>query len=475
MIFQENDNFRLRRQWYLGTQAPSPRIDWQKLPISLGYTLYYHSDLKVIYSLVDGIGVIIIGIAINPHKPYNNPIIELQCSLNDIDLLEKNIELLGGSYVVIVSLAQKIMVYNDPAGMMGVYYGGGCTASTLTLLSPLKKNNDINDDIEFGPGNDWYTGSTTSNKNIKKLIPNCSLNVIDGSIKRFWPKSFHFHDDYSETQSTLNAIVHLLEGMMSGVVSHGQVICSITGGYDSRVVLAACKAHWQFINFFTLRADWIQKDDIKYAAMLARETNINHTFYDIVSTPKWLDELYNEIGVNESIGTRRNIIGTCLLLAGKDTIHVNGNLGALFKSFYWHNNRPTSFKVSAVIRDFVNPGSTIINGVNEWRETVSGINNASILYNLFYLEQRGGRWMSAGENCSRLFYESFTPFNQRKIFSLICTLPLEMQYGGHALKLLVEKMAPELLRIPYCKARRNWSKYIPGKVKNKIKQILKKK
>ena len=113
------------------------------------------------------------------------------------------------------------------------------------------------------------------------------------------------------------------------------------------------------------------------------------------------------------------------------------------------------------MRDFLRPGTTTKEGITYWRETLSDIDNATILYNLFYLEQRGGRWIAAGENCSRLFYETFTPFNHRDIFSHICCLPLELQRSGTLLKLLVKNMAPELLDVPYCTARRNWTKYIP--------------
>lgn len=472
MIPKCYSDMRLRRQWYLGLITPNPSIDWKKLPVSSGYALYYHKDLKIVSSLINDIGVVIIGIAINPQKPFSNPITELHDSIDDLNLLEKKIELLGGTYVVVVALAHKIMIYNDPAGMMGVYYSEGCAASSVAMLSPQKRCVDTDFDFEFGPCNDWYTGSTTAFKSIKKLIPNCALDVISGSIRRFWPINSHIEEDCSGAQDVISAIANLLKGMMSGVVGHGQALCSITGGQDSRVVLAACKEHWQSVNFFTLRSDWIQKNDIKYAAMLAKETGINHTFYDVVSNPEWLDTLYNEIGADESVGARRNILGTCLQFAGQDVIHINGNLGALFKSYYWHNKNPTNFKVSAVIRDFFDPGNTIIAGVREWQETLSGITNPIVLYNLFYLEQRGGRWMSVGENCSRLFYESFTPFNHRRIFSLICALPLDVQYGGSTLKLLVEQMAPELLKIPYCKARRNWSKYIPGKIKRTLKQLL---
>lgn len=468
------EKLRLRRQWLIDKNRPPQAIIWKTLPLCNDFYLFYHQDLKVEYCKTEKKIVVILGIAINPYNIHENLITKI-AKTNDITETTDEIKKIGGTYVIIIANAQNIVIFNDPSGMMGVYFDSKSRASsTPSLLQPIKRNSTIEKDFQFGPGNDWYTGSFTAYEGVKKLIPNCLLELFAGSIHRYWPKKFDIPIEKNNiTENRLNAICTLLTDMINGVVEKGKVIGSITGGKDSRVVLAASKINWPKISYFTLHGKAVQNEDIKYAKLLAQQAHLDHIIYEIGPVSQKIDALYNEIGANEAIGARREIATTCLQLEGKDTIHLNGNLGAICKSYYWQSAAPKIFKINAVMRDFLRPGTTTKEGITYWRETLSDIDNATILYNLFYLEQRGGRWIAAGENCSRLFYETFTPFNHRDIFSHICCLPLELQRSGTLLKLLVKNMAPELLDVPYCTARRNWTKYIPEYLKSRIRHLVK--
>ncbi len=475
MEYTKDSILRYRRQWYLGLQTPAFEFERKEITLSKGYTLYVHVDQNFkIKALNDTTGVVVIGVAFNPEDLKSDLFFSDEQYEPTIASLEANLVKLVGSYAIIFFSETVIKIYNDSAGMMGVYFTPTAAASSPTLLSPLTRDHEIDDDFRFGVGNDWYTGSSTPFVGVKKLMPNCSLDLLKGVVRRFWPTADHFIENGVKTSDTiLDEIISYLRAVMVGMLSQGDLLSSLTGGQDSRFVLAASKPIWDKIDYFTLEGPAISSDDVVYAKMLAKKVGLRHQVYKITTTEPWLYELYDEICAGESIGARREIAGTCLQFAWKNVIHVNGNLGAICKSYYWDRKNPKAFKTSSVIRDFINPGAITLCGVKEWRETTPNL-NASILYNLFYLEQRGGRWMAAGENSSRLFYESFSPFNSRQLFSYICSLPIEIQYGGNLLKILTEKMAPELLDIPYCKARRNWTKYIPEKIKNKLRRIIKK-
>jgi hypothetical protein len=468
---EQKQNLIFRRQWCIKKKPPNAKIEWLSLPLSCGFSLFFHRDLRV-YSLVDnGLGVVLLGLAFNPETPHKDPLQELFEAAKHSGIT-KVLTNLGGTYAVIHFSKTELKIFTDPSGMMGVYFSENGAATSPILLGPLSKDEQVSNDFPFHLGNDWYTGMITPYFGIKKLIPNCFIDLLKGKVSRFWPNSDLFERNYKEPKEILATLVELLKGMMTGVLSRGTVLCSITGGQDSRVNLAASKNNWSEISFFTLRGGPVKQEDIKIASILSKTTGITHNFYDVTATPLWLDILYNEIGADESIGARRDIAGTCLQLEGKNIIHVNGNLGALCKSYYWHNNAPKTFKVSSLVANFSKPGESTLNGIREWLDTLPPL-DPSVLYNLFYLEQRGGRWISAGENCSRLFYESFTPFNSRQIFALINALPHELQSSGQLLKILTHQLAPELSTVPYCRFRRNWSKYIPEKLKSHIRNLLK--
>ena len=471
----DHSNFYFSRQWYLSKDKPSTNFNWDKYPLVDGYSLYAHVDQKVSINRIDSAsGIVVIGIAFNPESLDDSALSLLSDKSYQPQEFVNEIIQLAGSYVVINFSPGKIKLYNDPAGLMGVYCSGTAVASTPTLLAPLVRDKFIALDFQLKPGNDWYTGTTTPYIGIKKIFPNCSYDVINCSMERYWPTCKSFKEiETTNVGETIISIANLLQKIMAGIVTQGKVLASITGGQDSRVVLAASKPVWDKISYFTLQGAAVQRNDVIFAKMLAEKANLKHQVYEISPTDPWLYEVYDSIAAGESIGARREILGTCLQLAGPDVIHVNGNFGAICKSYYWDRKEPTHFNMPSVLRDFLSPGKVTVNGVEEWRKTVPNL-KPTILYNLFYLEQRGGRWVSAGENCSRLFYESFSPFNHREFFSLICSLPVSLQYGGDLLRKLTKEMAPELLDIPFCKVRRGWTKYIPETVKIKIRKFIKK-
>jgi len=467
------EDLRFRRQWYIGASEPNPGFYFREHSLSGKLSLYAHSDLLIEQKKEQNIGVTVLGLAFFPDCPGQNVASRILPNLENGKIALSDLNELAGSYAILIFVGEEITIYNDSAGMMGVYYNTGKleAASTPAFLSRSNFDQEKQHDFKFGPGNDWYIGSTTPYSNIKKLIPNCSLQLIKGESKRFWPINDElFPADNSTNEEIVDKIIRLMRSLMNGVKTKGNALISITGGQDSRVVLAACKSNWNNLKFFTISGNTIDKRDITIAKQLVKKTGINHKFYEIKPTPSWLFEMYDEISSGESIGMRREISGTCIDIGSGQAIHVNGNLGAICKSYYWHSKNPQTFEVASVIKDFISPGQLTIDSVEEWLATVPSM-PATSLYNLFYLEQRGGRWMSAGENCSRLFYETFTPFNHRKLFSLVSSLSTEIQYGGTLLRILASEMAPELSEIPYAKARRNWSKYIPEKIKNRIRKL----
>jgi len=468
------ENLRFRRQWYLGQQAPSENFHWKKHQLTDGFCLYVHADQLVAFDTANSISIAVIGLAFNPLSPEINIASRISSIVYDEKTFLNELVNLAGSYLIILYAKGLLKLFNDAGGLMGVYFDGtkSAASSSPTLLSPVRKGRVSGEDFKFEPGNDWYTGNNTAYINIKKLIPNCSLDLIAGEYERYWPTD-SFTDPYQDytDEKLVEMIASLLESMMAGVAMHGKVIASLTGGQDSRVVLAASKSIQSCQQFFTISGKGVDDRDVEIAVLLAKVAGVEHKVYQSVSTQEWLYSLYDEICAGEAIGVRREISGTCLEIGNvASPIHVNGNYGALCKSYYWHSKNPKSFKISSVIRDFISPGGTIIEGVNEWNETLPDL-NAAQKYNLFYLEQRGGRWISAGENSSRLFYETFSPFNNRLLFTYICSLSQDLQYGGKLLKLLTQRMAPELSDISYAKARRNWSKYIPGNMKNKLRGL----
>ena len=73
--------------------------------------------------------------------------------------------------------------------------------------------------------------------------------------------------------------------------------------------------------------------------------------------------------------------------------------------------------------------------------------------------------MGCGENASKLFFDSFSPWCSRTVFNVICGLPLELQKGGEVLDRLAAHFAPSLADIPYASGTAAWRRQLPQSVR----------
>lgn len=463
--------YRFRRQWVLLKIDDKFQFNWVTHKMNGGMVLYTHPDTRVakISDEENNCGIIILGLAVDSQDLERNAI-DRFCIVDSTNHqnVVKNLNYLTGTYTVIRYYNDEIYFYTDPAAMMGVYYSDQRVASSPSLIPESIRDNRMNDKFPFGKPDDWYPGSLCPFGNIKSLLANHCLDFKNKTIKRYWP--IHEFEKVS-SKDGIEQISSIFNVSMNNLNKIGHILCSLTGGKDSRVNLSAVKNIREQIEFFTIVSDKMNSDDYNLPKRMKESFEINHQFVPFIKAETWLFDLYDEIGAGMAIGSRREIIGACKEIAGSNYIHLNGNLGALAKSFYWPSKNPKSIDEYVLVKEFVNRPPQILNAIHEWFSSIGDLPPA-IVYNLLYLEQRAGKWMGPGENCSNLFYESFTPFNNRIIFEIISGMPLDFQYGGKILVSLVEEMWPELLKIPYCRNTRNWSKFIPVRIKNYVKHFI---
>lgn len=460
----DREQYRLCRQWVLLSNESGYPVGWKKFVFPTGEILAWHPLLRInIFSIEQG-GVIGIGLLVNPtEKALGLYAEENLYHKNMVRQLRK----IGGTYVVIRYTRKEVVLYTDPAAMLGVYYSDTAVASTPTLIPGLARDKAIDAEYPLRGVDNWYTGSLTPFVGVRALMANHCLRISDRETKRFWPVKESFFAQASD-DAIANCCLILRE-MMNQVSVLGKPLLSLTGGRDSRVNLAASRDLTGIMEYFTLRSRNVKRCDLDIPKKLVEKFNLRHTFYDCDAAPEWLLAYYDEVASGLSIGARRDILGGAVKLAGENRIHINGNLGAITKSYFWHSPNPREVKISALVKEFENKADCIVKGVEEWLRSVPADTPPTTTYNLMYLEQRGGRWAGTGENASSLFYESFTPFNSRELFEQLSSMPVSAISGGSLLVDFVHHLWPELLSVPYCRNYRKIGAYIPKSIKTLFK------
>lgn len=465
----DRDKARLRRQWVISAVRPEVDEEWISERLGGGKSLHHHPDLTVERVDLEDDIVFLLGLGVYPERPKESFSTNLsRQSGTSSDRVLASLMDLAGTYVVIHSTGGRIYIYTDPAAMMGVFFHPGMASSSVSLLPPLERDATLDAVFPFGGANDWYPGSLCPYLGIRALIANHRLELDTGKSFRFWPESDfpRLNPEDSKEQT-----IQFFRGSLLGYSTRGRLLVSLTGGRDSRVNLAASKHIKDELEFFTIRTKKVKSCDLTIPSDLADRFHLNHIFVEAGEAPSWLTGLYDEIAGGMAVGARREILEGCRKIAGKSHIHLNGNLGAITKSFFWDSPAPKMVKLESLAKEFVAKPKEILDGVSEWLKTVPDLSPTTV-YNLMYLEQRGGRWMGIGENASSLFYQSATLFNSRQVFASVSGLPADELYGGTLLVEYVKRMWPELLETPYCQVTRNWGTYLPKPLKEFVKKVL---
>ncbi len=463
-----NEELRLRRQWAIYPCAVPFRRGWKAHPIDESFTLHVHDCAKLSLQASDKRKVMIIGLAVKSDEP----------ELSDENIIKELLEVesdhfnvylasLAGTYVIIRIENSGTRLYTDPAGMMNVFYRAPFVASTPTLIPELERDARIDAEYTLRGSDSWYPGSITPFVGVKVLLANHLLNLSTWCISRFWPQSEFKKVSYEEGVSRLAQVVR---GTAQAFVHRRAVLCSITGGRDSRVNLAALRYNIHDVEFFTIRGGGVNRRDVSNAKKLVRRFDLEHQFVEVRPATSRLYEFYDEMTSGMSIGARREIIGGCWALQGEDVLHLNGNLGALAKAYYRGFGGARSINLDVLAKEFVHSAPCIMEGLREWTATVPDLETAS-LYNLMYLEQRGGRWMGIGETASNLFYESGSVFCSRQVFECICGMPSSSQGDGRLLENLVGELWPELLEVPYSSGTTMLKRVLPKKLKYGLSRV----
>ncbi|MDQ8201098.1 hypothetical protein QEH56_23230 [Pelagicoccus enzymogenes] len=428
--------------------------------------LFAHDDLQIHTHTDEKRTIAILGVAVDERLCSKK--IELD-AIRTIDEAIQHTINLAGYYVVVFSINGTDHILTDPGGMMGVYYKDGEASSSINLLKDVRRDSTITDSFHFRDTDDWYTGSTTPFVHVKYLLANHVLNLETNKVQRFWPT---FDCGEISHHEGVQRCCEILKHAANKYVEMGEVLVSLTGGRDSRVNLASMVDHSKSITTFTLSSPKIKNCDIEIPKSLAALTKVNHLVIPIEENDIDTLNLYDEISGGLAIGARREVASTCKQLSDKNYIHISGNLGAITKSFFWHNKNPKSVKVSALLKEFIAKPPCIIDGANEWLKTVPTGLRPTFVYNLMYLEQRGGRWMGPGENASSLFYQPTSLFCSRRLTEIACSMPTQTQVGGQLLEDLASALWPEVGEHSYCKNTRGVTSFIPRGLKNFAKKKL---
>ena len=407
------------------------------------FILSYHQDLQVYIN--QQYNMLLMGTVWNVMEDMPEPIAELEHLGNQyhgyipdeqIDLVEKN---WCGRYVLIV----QGRVYLDAVGLFGIFFSKEGISSSSQILADVM---GLPEKIYQPPASiNWLPAPLTHYEQIRRLFPGQVYDYIENKIY----KRELVVQDLPENIGESGKIKYFTELFaqslrnMAQAVPDRKILIALTGGYDSRTLLAL--AAYAGINFecFTLEHENMSKADMTIPRRLCDEVKCGYTYIPR-EKDQYSEKLNRDYGFHTggfandadrlfySYGQYQKLTekyGRCVLLRSSvwETVvfYYRKFIGDEFDPASIYGNYNAQGLVKESLQDYF---IWIRNNRQE------GLNAC----NRFYWEQRCGSWLSAIEQSFDILEDciSLQPLNCRLLISLLLGFPKEERAAKeHQLKI----------------------------------------
>jgi hypothetical protein len=463
----DNEKYLFRRQFVLGPNYIKSFPKWNKVSINNKLFLSAHPDLEVLKVTFEEKIIVLLGYILDPFNPsFNNQEIinTIAEKISAADDIFQYLDSKCGRFVFIVKINNELRIFNDAAGYRQIFYHTDDTNNIWCASQPsiiaeefgLSIDQDIANDLSQLPliksDGRWFPGNITLYKDIYHLTPNHYLDLNRGEVKRYWPvKSL-------ELISVENAAEYsskILQGAFESASKRYNLALTVTSGYDTRALLAACKMFKEKINYLTHTHGNLDENgpDVQIPRKLLGRFGLKH---HIAHHSDKVDDDFQNIFKRNVTGAKdlhnKNAYAFLKYFEsiGTEMVVAQGEAGGLGKRFY---RLPPYFKVNEKTLATVvgmRGSYTAERAIGEWLTSANkavalGIN----ILDLLYWEMRLGNWSALAVSSYDIVFESFIPFNCRKLMECLISVDTKYRLTGKSIHLcMIDHMWPELLEFP---------------------------
>ena len=423
-----------------------------------GYFLSYHKDLSVYIKRKRDI--LLLGIAWQTDPSRSDPVSEIEklteryrdeIPQNEILSMEES---WCGRYVLIF----QGKVYLDACGLMGIFYSSeGISSSCRVLAESMGLPEKI-----YEPSSQfyWLPSPLTNYGEIRRLLPSQLYQLYDGTVQGRQLTAASLPPCGSERERIKRFADHFAHSLknMEKALPGQKILIAITGGYDSRTLLAL--AEYAEIDFecFTLGYEGISDGDAEIPKKLCARLKRGHTYIPR-EREKYVEQRIEEYRLH-TMGLI-NDQDKLLYAYGQyqELVEKYGKV-VLLRSSVWENITEyyrkyigDEFKKEDVYNIYPTWDSDLarasLGAYENWSET--NFQKDLMECDHFFWEQRSGSWLSAIEQSFDLFDDvtSLQPANSRLLITMLAGFDREDRIiKNHQVK-IIDRVCPALNEVEY--------------------------
>lgn len=387
--------------------------------------------------------VTLVGFALDPDRPAADDrqiVGELMASLQGPEGWEsflRRTDGLSGRWIVIVDAGSWVRLFADPCGYRQVVYTrqgpsevwcasqSGLLAQILELSPSAPGRRFIREFAAQGsdgwpPGQHWWPGDTTAYDEVHRLLPNHSLELTSGEVRRFWPTAPLAP---LSSREAVEQNAGRLRGVMQSAARRSPLALTLTAGRDTRLLVAAARGVADGVMAFTLTASRETETDVDVAVArrVAARLGLPHSVIacPAVMTP-WFASLY--LGNVDSAHEVYGVLAEGMFKQyPPDRLCLKGNAMHIVHGYvpFRRAHLPPGRRVDpdVLLRLGKIPRHEFARqAVARWLDDAGPASPVDLL-NLFVWENKEGSWQAASQLEWDIVQEVLVPFNCRSFLA----------------------------------------------------------
>ena len=425
-----------RRQFVLGPCYVKYE-EWQRFKVKDKYLLTVHPDLQTVVVKQQENKAIMLGYAIDP---YQSSITEKEIlkrfvrSSITISEVITELEKLIGRFVLIIECNEGLFLFHDAVALRQVQYCRSdegaiwCASQAETLAESLGL--DYDEEVmsyrnmpvyQVSKNGFWLVNDRTPYRKVRNLLPNHYLDLRQGKAFRYWPVAKCIGS--LTVDESIQLCTPILQNCINAAARRFDLWMGISAGGDSRKSLAAAKDAKDKIKFFTTTPTQVSMllNDVKVPARLLTRLKLKHHNLGLQFMSQEFQELY-ECSATWARDRTGHIAYTMLKGCGPQATVCNSNISEVAQRIYWLPKSKINGEGLAVISGLNHPFA-----ITEFQKWIDGAQHACQaagmnILDLFFLEQRMGRWATAAFSEYDIAHETFNPYNNRHLHCLMLAI-----------------------------------------------------
>ena len=341
-----------------------------------------------------------------------------------------------------MDVEDKIYAFNDPSGFKQLAYKKienkillgsqpELFKHALTLKpTKLKQEWEVMCEKRFQnrgrpSGSNYLPAGITVYEETLTLMPNNYLDVSNLSQIRFWPRKPLGNLDVNKAAEIISDV---LKKEIESISNRYNISISLSGGLDSRIILAASALVDKNIKAFTWNQPWTPDSDKNLPKKLCEMASIPHSSHildknDIDYNSTSYNNFKSAYLVNSDQINHKLIEQSYLKYLHSDDsyVSINGHAPGVYKCHYWNSGvHPKKIKSADLMKKekewLYTPSIKPL--FEKWIFDLKAFNISKYhvkILDLLYWEHRSGGWQGNNKLLSNMTGTIFSPFSNRVI------------------------------------------------------------